>query len=84
MGWGGGAGGGREGTHVYLWLIHADIWQKPTQYCKAMILQLKTSKLKKETLEPEALQWIALDCDPKSPTCEHTGACVAKGCFISK
>ena len=82
MGWG--AGVGREGTHVYLWLIHADIWQKPTQYCKAMILQLKTSKLKKETLEPEALQGIALDRDPKSPTCEHTGACVAKGCFISK
>ena len=49
-----------------------------------MILQLKTSKLKKETLEPEALQWIALDRDPKSPTYELTDACVAKGCFISK
>ena len=35
--------GGRfktEGTYVYLWLIHVDIWQKPTQYCKAIILQL--------------------------------------------
>ena len=31
----------REGTYVYLWLIHVDIWQKPTQYCKAIILQLK-------------------------------------------
>ena len=30
-----------EGTYVYLWLIHADVWQKPTQYCKAVILQLK-------------------------------------------
>ena len=49
-----------------------------------MILQLKTSKLKKETVEPEALQWIALDRDPKSPTYELTDACVAKGCFISK
>ena len=29
------------GTYVYLWLIHVDIWQKPTQYCKAIILQLK-------------------------------------------
>ena len=28
----------REGTCVYLWLIHADVWQKPTQYCKAIIL----------------------------------------------
>ena len=34
-------GGGREGICFYLWLIHVDIWQKPTQYCKAIILQLK-------------------------------------------
>ena len=31
----------REGTYVYLWLIYADIWQKPTEYCKAIIFQLK-------------------------------------------
>ena len=31
----------RKGTYVYLWLTHADVWQKPTQYCKAIILQLK-------------------------------------------
>ena len=36
----------REGTYVYLWLIHVDIWQKPTQYCKAIILQLKINKFK--------------------------------------
>ena len=24
-----------------LWLIHADVWQKPTQHCKVIILQLK-------------------------------------------
>ena len=28
----------REGTHVYLWLIHVEIWQEPIQYCKAIIL----------------------------------------------
>ena len=28
----------REGTYVYLQLIHVDVWQKPTQYCKAIIL----------------------------------------------
>ena len=22
-----------EGTHVYLWLIHTDVWQKPSEYC---------------------------------------------------
>jgi len=31
----------REGTDVYLRPIHTDVWQKPTQYCKAIILQLK-------------------------------------------
>ena len=35
----------REGTYVYLWLIHVDVWRKPTQYCKAFILQLKINKL---------------------------------------
>ena len=28
----------REEIYVYLQLIHADIWQKPTQYCKAIVL----------------------------------------------
>jgi len=27
--------------YVYLWLIHVDEWQKPSQYCKVIILQLK-------------------------------------------
>ena len=38
----------REGTYVYLWLIYVDLWQKPTQYCKAIILQLKINSDKKE------------------------------------
>ena len=29
------------GTRVYLWPIHFDVWQKPSQYCKIIILQLK-------------------------------------------
>ena len=29
------------GTHVYLWPIHVDVWQKPSQYCKVFIFQLK-------------------------------------------
>ena len=33
--------GGGGGTHVYLWLIHVDVWKKPSQYCKVIILQLK-------------------------------------------
>ena len=31
----------RDRTCVYLWLIHVDVWKKPTQYCKAVIFQLK-------------------------------------------
>jgi len=35
--------------YIYLWLIHVDVWQKPTQYCKTIILQLKKFFLKRET-----------------------------------
>ena len=38
----------REGTYVYLRPIHVDVQQKSSQYCKAIILQLKIKyKLKK-------------------------------------
>ena len=41
MGWGGG-GRVKKGTYVYLWLTHANVWQKPTQHCQATIqLNLK-------------------------------------------
>ena len=26
---------------VHLWLIHVEVWQKTTKFCKAIILQLK-------------------------------------------
>ena len=29
------------GTHVHPWLIHVDVWQKSSQYCKVIIFQLK-------------------------------------------
>ena len=29
------------GTHVPLWLIHVNAWQRPPQYCKLITLQLK-------------------------------------------
>ena len=32
--------GFRWGTHVNLWLIHVNVWQKPLQYCKVISLQL--------------------------------------------
>ena len=33
-----------RGICVYLWLTHVDVWQKPKQYCKPTILQLKINK----------------------------------------
>ena len=45
MGWEVGGWFKSDGTYVYLWLIHADVWQKPAKFCKAIILQLK-NKLK--------------------------------------
>ena len=39
-----GEGDGREiqkerGIYIYLWLIHVEVWQKTTKFCKAIILQ---------------------------------------------
>ena len=31
----------REGIYVHLWLIHVEVWQKTTKFCKAIILQFK-------------------------------------------
>ena len=44
MGWEVGESFKREERYV---LIHVDVWQKPTQHCKAIILQLKTNTFKK-------------------------------------
>ena len=41
MGWDVGGRFKRKGTYVYLWLIPAYVWHKPTQNCKAIILKLK-------------------------------------------
>ena len=48
------------GTYVYLWLIYVDVWQKPTQHCKVIILQWKINCLKKKILRivPCAIQEV--------------------------
>ena len=41
-GWEVGGRGFQDGaTHVYLWLIPVDVWQKPPQHWKVTVLQLK-------------------------------------------
>ena len=60
--------GGRfktEGTYIYLWFIHVDVWQKPSQYCKVIIVQLKI-KLKEISLGNERLiliSWVVCKSD---------------------
>ena len=39
-------------SYVYLWLIHVDVWQKPIQCCKAIILQLKKERKSAAALAP--------------------------------
>ena len=41
----------REGTYVHLWLTYVDVWWKPTQYCSAIILQLKINYTKNTSIE---------------------------------
>ena len=67
------ASGNREGTYVNLWLILAVVWQKPVQYCRAIVLQLKinafkrrrpwvsAAKLKKQPL------WTRVLCHQRAP-----------------
>ena len=40
----------REGTYVDLWLIHVDVSQTPTQHYKAITLQIKIKKRKKNPI----------------------------------
>ena len=42
MGW---SGVGREGQEV------GDVWQKPTHYCKAIILKIKTNLIIKNLIQ---------------------------------
>ena len=51
------------------WLTHADVWQKSTQHCKAIILQLKMNKFlkikKKKTGDPYTWERTELEFAPR-------------------
>ena len=40
----------REGTYVHLWLIHVDVWQRPTQHCNYPPIKNKYIFLKNHIL----------------------------------
>ena len=67
----------REGTYVCLWLIHADIWQRPTQYCKPIILQLKIN-LKIKTVNKSNHTHTHTHTNLR-----HSWTREAQGCFFS-
>lgn len=47
MGWEVGGRLRRKGIYIHLWLIHADVWQKPTQCCNYPSIKNKFKKKKK-------------------------------------
>ena len=58
MGWEKEVGFRREGTYVYVWLIHVVVWQKPTQRSKAILFQLKINFKKIFKITEEGLMYI--------------------------
>ena len=68
----------REGTYVYLWLIHVDVWQKPTQYCKATILQFGSVQFSRSvvsnSLWPHESQYTRPPCPSPTPGV-HSNSC---------
>ena len=55
----------RERMSVYLQLIHLVVWQKPTQHCKAIILQSKKKKKKLAVCRERKLKFHIL-CEVSS------------------
>ena len=58
----------REGTYVYMWLIHVDVRQKPTQFSKALILQLKKRSWVLPSLRPNLSYTVSGSHEAKSVT----------------
>ena len=61
-----------EKTYVHLWLIHDDVWQKPAQYYKKIILQLKINLNKKLASIETVIQNEFSQREKKQVLCSHT------------
>ena len=77
VGWGGGGRLSGERMHTYLWLIDVVVWQKPSQYYKAIILQLKKKKKETTKVPPERSglrrNGVSGHLTPKEPNPENGG-----------
>ena len=58
-----------DGTYVYLWLIHGDVWQKPRRHCKA----IKNKNQKKGTSTSKRYHDGLLVLSPIFSLCRRTG-----------
>ena len=61
-----------EGPYVYLCLIPVVVWQRPTQHCKTIILQLKNKRKSALTGEDHF--------GPNKEVFEARGQAARKGC----
>ena len=48
------------GTHENPWLIHVNVRQKPLQYCKVIILQLKLINLKEKRIKRNTFESVIM------------------------
>ena len=59
-------GGSGWGIHVNPWLIHANVWQKPLQYCKVISLQLIKINEKKRKKNSNSVNWTWVSSSTQS------------------
>ena len=57
----------RKETYVYLQLIPTDVWHKPTQYGKAVILQVRVGPQRRLSTDSQCFPTVVLEKAPESP-----------------
>ena len=84
VGWGGRFK--REGIYVYLWLIHVQVWQKTTKFCKAIILQgvhTEETRIERDTCTPMFIATLFIIARTwKQPRCPSADEWIRKVWYI--
>ena len=68
----------REGTCVHPWLTHVEIWQKPTQYNKAIQFSSVQSLSRVRLLQPHEPQYARPPCPSPTPRV-YRNSCLLSG-----